>query len=180
MPLWIHESIHLALSLLAAYIAVQFYRSNAKKRKTDMIPAVLVIAGIMAGFFVDLDHLFDYFMAYGLTFDLHTFLSGTQFLVHNKNYVPLHGFEYVIILLTIFFRIKPVKTRAVILAVALGLLGHLCFDVYVNEMKPLAYSVIYRAAHGFDIIPDLTPVHLQRHLLERDQFLNHNRLPEPR
>jgi len=70
MILFFHELTHLILSLLSGFFASKF---TAKKNKYLL---VYLFFGILAGLFIDLDHLFDYFLAFGLHFRLDYFLKG--------------------------------------------------------------------------------------------------------
>ena len=65
---------------------------------------VFLIA-FLGGVLIDLDHLFDYFLAFGAKFNLTYFAKGYQFLKSDKIYIPFHSWEIVIIcfLLFLFF-----------------------------------------------------------------------------
>jgi hypothetical protein len=161
MPLWLHILIHLLLSIVAGVIGWSIF-----KRKHILNWCITV--GIIGGVLIDSDHLFDHFMAYGLHFDPRGFISGTHFIINNKIYVPLHGYEYVLILLGIilFFHNKTLSSHShktirasqtlsirlvpILISLTLAMLFHLIFDVYVNDMPWQSYSILYRISHNFD------------------------------
>ncbi len=169
IPLWLHESTHFLLSVLAAYIAWAYYGNKNKKKKPGVL--FLLVLGIIAGFFVDLDHMFDYILVFGFNhFNLKEFLDGTQFLISRKFYVPLHGFEFVILLLIAFWYVKKLRFKAVILTIALALFFHLMIDSVINNLYPKSYSIIYRAVNHFDFEPLMTPYEYQRFTRERQEY----------
>jgi len=74
VKLFIHEIIHILLSVLAAGFT---WRLLPKKRKYFRKRTILVILGAFLGeFLLDTDHLFDYMLAYGLHFRFDYFLKG--------------------------------------------------------------------------------------------------------
>ena len=54
------------------------------------------------GVFIDLDHLFDYVVAFGFHWDIDNFLNGSHFKLNGKVYVPFHAYEYVLLLFFTF------------------------------------------------------------------------------
>lgn len=178
MSLFLHELTHLTLSLLAGYIAWKiFYLKNKKNL------FISFLTGLIGGFFIDLDHLFDYFLAFGFRFRLDYFLKGYQFLKSDKIYIPLHSFEIVIILFIIYYllsigyknflRFKNFKNfknfitlKTLIFAFSLSLLFHIAFDIVENELPPSTYSFIYRISKNFElknlVYLDHYPYHLEQ------------------
>lgn len=160
MSLPLHLSIHVALSLFAGFL-IWKWRGN-------LILAFL--GALVGGVLIDVDHLIDYFLAFGWHFRLSEFLHGQQFLVDNRIYVLFHGWEYVILLLFLaFVVVQKEYIRTVLFSLALGMLFHLMFDVSVNDgMTVRGYSIAYRAWNGFRIEHIVTPEHLERHMMEHE------------
>lgn len=126
----------------------------------------------MGGVLIDLDHFIDYFLAFGFTFNLNYFIHGYQFLKSDKIYILFHGWEYVILLLTVSWLIKSnIKIKAAVLALALGMFFHLGIDAVTNEGAQFrTYSIIYRAKNNFDLQPLVTPEHYQDHQIRKKIF----------
>jgi hypothetical protein len=144
------EFIHLSLCLIAGIIAWLISRRWQ-----------VFIFALIGGFFVDADHLFDYFLYHKkLVFDFNEVMSGSFFPAAGKCYNLLHGFEYAIILLVFsavifwFSRQRDVKDKflpTVLLVLGLSLFFHLGFDTIHNKTKWQTYFVSYRIAHHFNI-----------------------------
>ena len=82
---------------------------------------------------IDADHALDYYNWY--------VRRDARFL-----FLPLHAWELSIVLLGLL----AVWYHPLLLAVALGHLGHLVADQLGNRLYPLAYSIGYRALRRFD------------------------------
>ena len=148
MYLFFHEITHLISSLIAGYLVWKIYKKP--------IPAFL--AGLLGGFFIDLDHLIDYFLTFGFNFNLNYFLQSYQFAVSQKIYVFFHAWEWIILLLIYYSYLKNKQPQhnnsklsilSFILALALGMIAHLIIDTISNSVVPMAYSIIYRALNDF-------------------------------
>lgn len=154
MNLALHELSHILLSVIVGLIMYKRYKKLL----------LSFLAALIGGFFVDLDHLIDYWLAFGWDFNLKYFLKGYQFLVSDKIYVPLHGWEWVIVLPAISFVLKRYTIIAALcLAFAFGLATHLVIDTFVNDMKPQSYFISYRILHKFDAQPLVTSEHWVEH-----------------
>jgi len=142
----VHEAVHFSLSLLAVGTVYFFSRKNFWP---------LWLAALLSGFFVDGDHLFDYFMYKGsFNFNLAEFFSASYFTEHA--YVLLHGFEYAILLFLAAFCIKYLWKKsgaaAPLLAVlALSLSFHLIFDMIQYKPRWQTYFISYRLLHNFEL-----------------------------
>ena len=159
MPLLLHLSIHLGFSLLAGLIIFLIWRK----------PLLSFSGGILGGFFIDLDHFIDYFLAFGLKFNLDYFSHGYQFLKSGKVYVLFHGWEYVIILIAVVFVLKSKRWKAFLFAIALGAFFHLGTDLVIDEgMSIKNYSVLYRARNDFLIEKIVTPEHFKKDLEKKN------------
>lgn len=157
MNFYFHELIHFLICLLIGYFV---------GKKFDELRLGLVSA-LLGGFFIDLDHLIDYFLAFGLNFNFYYFLSGYQFLKTDKLIIPLHSFELVFILLTIgifFYRIKKkAEISVIIFAFSISLFFHLLFDTYTNELPIKSYLLLYRYQNNFDLKLLVYPDHYKYH-----------------
>lgn len=149
-----HIAIHIFSSLLAGTVVFLFYR----RYLFSFLPA------LGAGVAVDLDHLIDYFYAFGWNFRLDYFMRGYQFLKSDRIYIWFHAWEYVIILIIAAYLVKKRAAKAVFFSLALGLFFHLMADSVLNEgMKPQTYSLLYRAENGYKIERLVTPEHYKIH-----------------
>lgn len=150
MPnLLFHEVVHVFLTLLAAFLTgIIFLRKRDKYFYKYL--CLILIGAILGGFLVDIDHLFDYVLAFGLSFHPNYFFSGHMFVVSHKIYVPLHGWEWVIILGFVSYFTKRKSYKYFLTALTLGLLSHLIWDQFSNHATTLGYSFIYRLINNFD------------------------------
>lgn len=160
LPLSLHISIHIILSILAGFIVWKVWKK----------PAASFISALISGVAVDFDHFIDYYLAFGWNFNLYYFKQGFEFLRSDKMYTLFHGWEYVIMLLlaVLIFRAKAVKT--VFLALALGLFFHLSADVIIDGMPAKSYLIIYKIKNNFDIEKLVTPELWEKHQRERETF----------
>jgi hypothetical protein len=76
-------------------------------------------------------------------------LAVKIFLANGKVYVPLHGWEYAIILLMLSLFLK--KYRDIYVALSFAIIGHLLIDQFCYGMTPLKYFLVYRWMYGFGI-----------------------------
>ena len=111
------------------------------------------LGGLIGGVLVDFDHLIDYFLTFGFRFNLHYFLKGYQFLKSEKIYILFHAWEYVGILIITYYLLtirRRITLAVFVLALSLGLGGHLIIDTIINHIKPQTYSITYRIINNFD------------------------------
>lgn len=142
----IHEFTHLFLSLVAGVIFATHFKNNR-----------LIVYSILVGVFVDIDHLFDYFLyKKALVFNFHEFLSGAYFDAVDKVILPLHGFEYTILMFIVglvFLRRrskKSVVTISILFTLGLSLFFHLFYDTIYYRPKWPTYFISYRIYHHFN------------------------------
>lgn len=96
-------------------------------------------------YFIDLDHLVDYWLYYGYRFDWQEFISMDFFAQKATAYLPLHAWEWTVVL----FPFSAGKAwKSFVAAVNLGIFAHLIWDIH-NFWSIEFYSIIYRAIHGF-------------------------------
>jgi hypothetical protein len=162
MNLFFHIIIHILLTILSGYFIWQLWKKS--------IAAFLSV--IFGGVLIDMDHLIDYFIAFGWSFRLDYFISGYQFLKSNKMYVLLHGWEYVMILAILVVIIKSKVVKSICLALALGIFLHLTVDVVANNMAFKTYFTIYRMKNNFAVEKLVSKEHYQEHLQKKRLYLH--------
>lgn len=161
MIFFLHETIHIVLSLLAGFITYKIFQNQASP-----IFSLLFFA-FLAGVLVDLDHLFDYFFAFGLRFNPKYFVKGYNFLKSEKIYTLLHGFEYVAVFLALTLIFKSEVLKSIFLAITLAHFFHLTADIFLNNLPPKSYSLLYRAKHNFNLKDLVYPEHYQQDLIRK-------------
>lgn len=145
MSLFFHECLHVGFSLLAAYIAIKKYNISQKYL------VMTIIVAIIGGVLIDLDHLIDYFIAFGPGFNLSQFLQSQQFEYNKKIYVLFHAFEFIPLFLLGLIFFKKKLHKALILAFTIAVLFHLLLDSVSYNLRPGVYFISYRIMHNFDI-----------------------------
>lgn len=145
----LHEITHIVLSLVVAWF---FYR-YAKN-------IWVYIVSFLGGFFLDADHLFDYFkFKGGFAFNFQEFISSAYFDAVHKVFLLFHGYEYALILSIIAIVLLSIKSIAwkskqvfafCLLAFSISTFLHLVYDQLSYKPKPLTYSIIYRSSLNFD------------------------------
>ncbi len=100
------------------------------------------------GFFLDLDHLFDYGLYlknHQKHFNIKDFLSGKHFAKTHKIFVLLHSWELVIFLWIPYLYFGEIAFWAA----SLALFSHLVVDQVTNKVYLLSYSLLYRLRTNF-------------------------------
>ena len=105
------------------------------------------------GFLIDIDHFFDYFAYYGCRFSLTEFLDvGGYMLPAGKIYVPLHGWEYLLVFVLLGRWVeKRWRVPGLVWAIVLPYFGHLLIDHFSFSHHPLMYSLVFRLLNGFSL-----------------------------
>jgi hypothetical protein len=104
----------------------------------------------IVGIFLDLDHLIDYFIYFGMRFKWSEFMQRFfqfEYLKSGKVYIFLHSWE---IIVGFSLLASDYKMTLPILAVSLGFIGHLLVD-HRREIKPFGYFLTYRIIHDFKL-----------------------------
>src|SRR5680860_83073 len=147
MPLTIHMLIHFTLAVLSGYLIGRFF--NKEK--------IGLIFGVLGGFLIDLDHVLEYFLVFGLNFNLQYFLESRQFLVSDQVRLYLHAWEYLPILLIIAYIFRKKKNiKVALITLAFAGTVHLISDVFINNYYFKYYSLYYRASLNYaasDLLP---------------------------
>lgn len=152
MPLYIHLLIHFIVAVLSGFLVGKAFN----KVKLG------IIFGILGGFLIDLDHVLEYFLVYGPTFNLQYFFESRQYLVSEKIRLYFHAWEYLpllLILACIFRSKKNIKVALITLAFA-GTI-HLISDVFINNYYFKYYSLYYRSSKGYESKKILPPYYYQ-------------------
>lgn len=142
IPLPLHLSIHFLLALLSGLLAGYYFRERL----------VSILAGIAAGFLIDLDHVLEYLLVFKGRFNFQYFFEGRQFLTSEQLHLWFHAWELVPLLLIIawlFRRQRVVKIIAVTMAFAGAV--HLATDLVINQVPPKFYLLSYRASQDFQM-----------------------------
>lgn len=149
MELFLHEITHLLLTFTAGICAFYFTLKNKTIKLQKKL--ILITAGALLGeFLLDTDHLFDYFLAFGTNFHLDYFFQGKMFEKLQKNYVPFHAWELIIIIgISVYFS-KNIYLKIFLSSLFFGILFHLVYDTFYNHYTFLGYSLIYRIIHNFN------------------------------
>lgn len=106
----------------------------------------LATSSLIAGIFVDLDHVVDYWIAHGPRFDVDHFFHTHDNEEYELIYLVLHGWELLsagLILAWLF------NGNHWVLGACLGLGIHLALDQIFNRPSPWGYAIIWRWRHGF-------------------------------
>ena len=138
-------SFHAVFSLIAGFISWKIFGRNKKSLLLSLTFALI------AGVGIDIDHLFDYFMAFGFHFNYQSFIDGENFLKTGKAYIFFHAFEYTLIfgLLSAFAKSK--KMKMIFMALSLGILFHLLTDILLFSIPMKIYFLSYRIFNNFVI-----------------------------
>ena len=104
------------------------------------------LASAVAGFFIDIDHVFDYVMAGKKSWKIRDFFNFYQGFNEKHIYVPLHGWEYVFLFCTLAY--SGVWPEWMI-GLALGWGHHLLLDQLNNGFRWDGYTLFRRISTGF-------------------------------
>jgi len=161
LPLPLHLSIHFILAVLVGWLLGRRFNK----------PVLGIIAGLLGGFFIDLDHVLEYFLVFGPHFNLVYFLDGRQFLASNQVHIWFHAWEYAPILLLLAWLLRKKKAVMVfILVLTVGALVHLASDCVINQYPPRNYSLLYRWRVNFSVDQILSPEQYQEFLNQKKYF----------
>lgn len=135
-----HELTHFFPSLLVGILLFLRYK-NIK----------LIIISLFMGFFIDIDHLFDYFFWAGLHFNFSEFLNPALY-VHGsqKIFVFLHGWEFLIPLFYLGYRLNK-KSPGTAFAILIPYMIHMAIDQFSGTRTPFSYFFIHRLINNFSI-----------------------------
>ena len=137
------ELVHFSLAFL---VGLFFALKNRDWR--------LILPALAVGFFVDADHLIDYFLHFGPKFVLQDFLNVTTYMGGSeKVYILFHGWEWLVILfLAGKYLENKWKIKNLPLVLILAYFAHLIWDQYTASPHPLGYFFTFRLLNRFDLI----------------------------
>lgn len=161
LSLPVHLFIHFILAVLVGYLV---------GRRCQRVE-IGIIAGILGGFFIDLDHILEYFLVFGPHFNLTYFLEGRQFLASDKIHLWFHAWEYIPFFLILAWLWRDRKAAATfLLALALSGFIHLVSDCLINQYSPRNYSLFYRAQNDFAAPRLLSPEQYYEYQSDRQEL----------
>ncbi|HSX40000.1 MAG TPA: hypothetical protein VLF68_00095 [Candidatus Saccharimonadales bacterium] len=144
METLIDVAAHIIISLAAAYL---LWFTIGKQKKKTLVPALIV--ALIFGLFIDVDHLVDYFVAYGFHISLSDFWLTNMFRINQKMFVPFHAFEYTAILAIVAYMVRN-KTKKLYFAVAaVTMFLHLWTDIFLFSVPIQLYFITYRILTNF-------------------------------
>jgi len=130
------EIVHLTVGLTLALTI--FYLSKSRS---------LALFSFLVNLLMDVDHLFDYFLYFGLKFNLNDFLKGAAFDQSGQVYTLFHAWEWPVLLTLLGLKFQ----RKILWTLALTIFLHVLTDVLTNRMYFSDYSFIFRYLHDFRI-----------------------------
>ena len=135
-----HEFVHLFLTGLVAGCFFWHYRDWR-----------LIAVAFFFGIFIDIDHLFDYFVEFGFDFRLWRFFDASEYIKPEGTvYVLFHGWEFIFVFAVVSYLIgRKFKIKGLVLTVILAYGLHLFWDHVSFAHHWLSYSFIYRAWFNF-------------------------------
>lgn len=132
------EAIHFLLSVLVGNI---FFIASGN--------FWLILIALISGFLIDADHLFDYLIFKKFTgFKFNEFFSGSFFDRSGKVILPLHGYEWGLILIIIGYYLP--NLNYLFWSLGTSLIIHLIYDTVSNRPIWPTYFISYRLWHHFD------------------------------
>lgn len=133
-----HEAIHLVVGLISFLLL----------RKVTNWKGLLLWV-LIPTMFLDIDHLFDYFLAFGFQFNPSAIISGAYFDINELLVIPFHSVELLILLFIIGFKSHHKQSGKRLIAISFGILAHLLVDKFWYQLPLGTYFYLARALHGF-------------------------------
>lgn len=137
LELFRNELLHFLVSLGLAIVFTP---------QLGFVSAFIIV--FTSGFFLDIDHLFDYGLYLkkrNKKFRVSEFLSGQHFTQSHRMFVFLHSWELVILLWLPYLYFKEIGFWAA----SLALLSHLIVDQFTNNIPRYFYSLTFRYLNNF-------------------------------
>ncbi|HHT9124082.1 MAG TPA: hypothetical protein ACFYEF_14540 [Candidatus Wunengus sp. YC63] len=115
------------------------------------------IACFLAGWLVDVDHIWDFYKNAGKDFNVKRFVNAFENGEVKKAYLYLHSYEllFTLALLCFFTHFNHLLSFT-----TLGFAVHLLFDQIFNPVKPLTYFITYRILNSYNA--DVVFTHLTK------------------
>lgn len=100
----------------------------------------------LAGVFIDLDHLIDYWINCGPRRPLRQLFTAFRYEFFENIIVFLHAWEWMALVLVVTWWLD---WRPAMLGLLVGAASHLAIDHWYNAHSPWAYFLAYRLRHRF-------------------------------
>lgn len=126
---------HIVTSCLVSIVVWAYFKS-----------AKCAIVSFIAGVFIDLDHLIDYYSTHPFTLKIKDIYDACAEVNLKKIYLLFHSYELIILL---WLAIYALSLSNIWKAMAIGLTQHLLFDQITNSLNTFGYFIIYRMIKGF-------------------------------
>lgn len=110
---------------------------------------MILLWAFFVSIFLDIDHLLDYLLTLGFTFDLHAIAEGSYFDISKHTIIPFHSWETAIAFCILGWVKKRKKVGLFILATGLGMGIHLTVDQIWYNAPWGSYFLIVRFLHNF-------------------------------
>lgn len=123
------------------------------------------IACFLAGWLMDVDHIWDFYKNGGKKFSIKRFEDAIDNGKIKKIYLYLHSYELLLALITLCC---VTHFNYFISFTTLGFAIHLFFDQICNPVNPFAYFLTYRIFHGYRV-ERLLKTNSHKYLLPREQ-----------
>ena len=106
----------------------------------------IAVSSLLAGIFIDVDHVIDYVIQYGLVLDLEAFFKSFEDGAYKRIYIFMHGWEWIVAgaIAAYLSGWNPW-----IVGITLGCGQHLVFDHCTNKLGTWAYSFFWRCGQRF-------------------------------
>lgn len=104
------------------------------------------IASFLAGWLLDVDHIWDYYKNGCRRFSVRRFLDAMDNGEIKKTYLYLHSYELLLILISLCF---VTRFHYLLSFTTLGFAIHLFFDQLFNPVNPFTYFLTYRILRGY-------------------------------
>jgi len=157
----LHIFIHFIFAVLIGYLVGSHYQRLR----------LGIVAGIIGGFLIDLDHVLEYFLVYGPHFNIVYLFEGRQFLSSNQIHLWFHGWEYIPVILMAAWLLRRKKAVSIFLsAMILGASLHLITDCLINQYPLRNYSLSYRYSQNFSASKILSAAQYQKYIQDRQYF----------
>lgn len=142
-----HIFFHVIMSFILSLISLYFTGSY-----------LVAILTLLAGVFIDADHLVDYLIYLRRlngkkrflsrifsNFSISDFLTGIHFRVGKKSYIPLHSYELVLFLVLLG------SVNPIFLWVGLSMALHILFDQFTYPLNKWTYFLLYRRYVNYEL-----------------------------
>ncbi len=104
------------------------------------------LASLITGILTDLDHIIDYCLTHGLSFNIPHFFKSFSSGHYKHIFLLFHGWEHLAVLAVAAWLLN---WNPWLLGLTIGYAQHLAGDQLFNPGAPLKYSIVWRWKNGF-------------------------------